>query len=85
MTNFDGASAIRGLEEGAKHGCRYLRSALDRASRDEVIKIDEHVDVMTTCASKWARENVEPRALKQPDVHVPVLGLAELSRKLVAC
>ncbi len=83
ITSFNEAAAIRRLEEELDVTVAIFAVHLTGARRDEVVKMGEYVDVMTTCASRWAREEVASRALIQAGVYIPVLGLTELGKKLI--
>ena len=51
-------------------------------SREAAIQVASSCDIVTSCASRWAREIIGPRALMQLGLGIPVFILTPLGREI---
>jgi len=51
-------------------------------SRENAIEVASSCDIVTSCASRWTREIIGPRALMQLGIRIPVFILTDLGKEL---
>jgi putative methanogenesis marker protein 8 len=80
-----GRSSRQGIEIRNEAGgavCAIASIHNSGMSRGDAQRVASSCDIVTSCASRWAREVVAPRAVMQLGLRIPVLILTQLGKRL---